>query len=147
MDGDITECDESIEVRFVKSWPEDEIVALYRAGDWWKDHYDPEGLRPMMEGSFAFVVAVDGNTGRAVGMGRLVSDGFSDAYVQDLVVLAEHRGKGIGRQILKALVGRCIEKKIQWIGLVAEEGTEDFNSPLGFSILPGRPMVFLPGDE
>ena len=78
---------DDISVALVSSWDAREIVALYRAGGWWKDEYDPAEVPRLISGSFAFVVAADKNTGRAVGMGRVISDGVSDAYIQDLVVL------------------------------------------------------------
>lgn len=49
----------NIEVKFVNDWPKDEIVELYKAGGWWKDSYDPSGIKPLIEGGFAFVVVVD----------------------------------------------------------------------------------------
>ena len=79
-------------IEAVKEWPEDRIVELYRAGGWWKEEYDPSGIRPMIQGSFLFVIArMDDMT---VGMGRAISDGVSDAYIQDVVVLPEYRKKG-----------------------------------------------------
>jgi len=137
----------NIDYRFVRSWPSGDIVALYKAGGWWKDHYDPKGIAPLLEKTFAFVVAVDINSGRAIGMGRIISDGVSDAYIQDIVVLSEHRGRGIGKKILKKLVDHCRKQGLVWIGLIAEEGTEDFYSPLGFNRFKGQPMVYEPGDS
>jgi GNAT superfamily N-acetyltransferase len=129
-------------VRLVKAWPDRQIVELYKAGGWWLDHYTADGIQALIRGSFAFAVALDPGTGRAIGMGRAISDGSSDAWLQDIVVLKEHRGKGIGRAIIRALVEHCKEKGLVWIGLVAEPGTKDFYRPLGFGTLPGEPMVF-----
>ena len=136
-----------IEYRFVRSWSSGDIISLYKAGGWWKDHYDPKGIRPLMEKTFAFTVAVDKNSGRAVGMGRIISDGVSDAYLQDIVVLHEHRGKGIGKNILKKMVEHCRKLGLVWIGLIAEEGTEDFYRPMGFHRFNGQPMVYEPGGD
>ncbi len=55
-------------------------------------------LPRLIRGSFLFAVAVDRKTGHAVGMGRVISDGVSDGYIQDLVVLPEYRKTGIGAQ-------------------------------------------------
>jgi aralkylamine N-acetyltransferase len=121
-----------IVIRLVDAWDDNEIVHLYRAGGWWKDEYDPKSLPGLIRGSFAFVVAVDRRTGHAVGMGRVLSDGVSDAYIQDLVVLPEFRKKGLGREIALALVRKCTGAGISWISLIAEPGTELFYRPLGF---------------
>ena len=84
---------EDIRIALVRSWDAEEIIALYRAGGWWKDEYDPAEIPRLISGSFAFVVAAEKRSGRAVGMGRVLSDGVSDAYIQDLVVLP---GTGAG---------------------------------------------------
>gem|GEM_PF-4414770 len=81
----------SVSIALVHSWDPQEIVLLYRAGGWWKDEYDPAEIPGLIRGSFAFAVAVEEESGRAVGMGRVISDGVSDAYIQDLVVLPEYR--------------------------------------------------------
>ena len=137
---------DEIAVQFIHAWDEEEIVALYRAGGWWKEEYKAEDLRFLIRGSFAFVVATDAKSGRAVGMGRVIADGISDGYIQDLVVLPQYRKSGVGRQIVTALVDRCLKEGITWIGLIAEPGTEAFYLPLGFHVLKGHvPLIF--GDE
>ena len=96
-----------------------------------------------MHGSFAFVVASDTTTGHAIGMGRVISDGVSDAYIQDLVVLPSYRGRGIGLQILTLLVNHCKQYGLTWIGLIAEPDSEAFYAPLGFERMPGHiPMIY-----
>jgi aralkylamine N-acetyltransferase len=81
---------DNISVQLVHSWDKIEIANLYRAGGWWKEEYDPDELPRLIQGSFLFAVAVDKKTGRAIGMGRVISDGVSDGYIQDLVVLPEN---------------------------------------------------------
>ncbi len=122
-------------IRIVDAWNERDIVQLYQAGGWWKDEYDPAALPALIRGSFAFAIAVDTKSGRAIGMGRVLSDGVSDGYIQDLVVLPARRGRGIGKQIVSALVTRCTESGIEWIGLIAEPGTEPFYRTLGFQVM------------
>nr|WP_319376821.1 GNAT family N-acetyltransferase [uncultured Methanoregula sp.] len=136
-----------IEIQCVQSWNADEIVDLYRAGGWWKEEYDPAEIPRLMRGSFVFAVAVDRATGRAVGMGRVISDGVSDGYVQDLVVLPRFRKLGVGARLLAALVQNCRQSGVTWIGLVAEPGTDRFYKPLGFLPLEGYVPLLLQGDD
>jgi len=134
---------DNIAIQLVHSWDEVEIANLYRAGGWWKEEYDPEELPRLIKGSFLFAVAVNIKTGRAVGMGRVISDGVSDGYIQDLVVLPEYRKTGIGTQIVSTLVKKCIELGISWIGLIAEPDTEKFYLPFGFHSMEGHtPLIF-----
>jgi len=124
--------DGAIEIKFVDKWPENEIVELYKAGGWWKKNYDPSGIKNLIKGSYAFAVVVDRKSDKAIGMGRIISDSVSDAYIQDLVILPKYRGKGIGKQLVKYLLKRCRDDKIFWIGLIAEPGQDEFYSKIGF---------------
>ena len=131
------------EIRLVKSWPEDEIVLLYKAAGWWKETYDKSGIPQLIAGSFAFAVAVDQKTGKSIGMGRVLSDGTSDAYIQDVVVLQRYRGQNLGKKIVKTLIDFCISKGIQWIGLIAEPGSNKFYTTLGFKSMKDYiPMLY-----
>lgn len=137
---------EDIAVKVVRSWNVDEIAALYEAGGWWREEYNKEELRHLIRGSCIFVVATDPRTGKAVGMGRVISDGVSDGYIQDIVVLPEYRSSGIGARIVALLVSRCLQSGITWIALIAEPDTEKFYLPLGFRPMEGHiPLIFRSG--
>lgn len=81
-------------------------------------------------------------------MGRVLSDGISDGYIQDLFVLAGYRKSGIGRMIVSELLAACRGKGLGWIGLIAEPGTEQFYLPLGFRRMKGYiPLLYDSGRE
>jgi GNAT superfamily N-acetyltransferase len=141
--GNVINVSDDVAIRLVHAWDEGEIADLYRAGGWWKEEYDPAEIPRLIQGSFLFAVAVDRKTGHAVGMGRVIYDGVSDGYIQDLVVLPEYRKTGIGTQIISTLVKKCVERGISWIGLIAEPGTEKFYLPFGFHPMEGHvPLKF-----
>ncbi|MFO7677180.1 MAG: GNAT family N-acetyltransferase [Thermoplasmatota archaeon] len=119
-------------IKIINSWDTDEIVRLYKAGGWWKDTYDPSLIPGLISGSFVFAVVVDSKTEKAIGMGRVISDGVSDAYIQDLVVLPGSRDKGIGTNLVSVLIQECLKKNISWIGLIAQPGSFSLYSRLGF---------------
>jgi ribosomal protein S18 acetylase RimI-like enzyme len=125
--------DLSVEVAIVTSWDEQEIRSLYRAGGWWKEEWQVSRLNELIRATYAFAVAYHRGTWKTIGMVRAISDGIADAYVQDLVVLPEFRGYGVGRRLVKVLIAHCLANGIQWIALVAEPGTEGFYAPLGFT--------------
>jgi len=129
-----------IEYEVVSEAPLEAIVDLYRAGGWWKETKENrERIPRMIGGSFCFMVAR--SAGRIVGMGRAISDGASDAYIQDVVVLRELRGQGIGRELVRRLTEVCVERKLDWVGLIAEPGTTAFYERLGYRPLEGyQPM-------
>ncbi len=138
---------EEFEFKIISEWDEDEIVELYKSGNWWKDSFNKESINKMIKGSFAFVVVINNKTKKAIGMGRLISDGVSDAYIQDLVIKNEYRNKGLGKKLVKFLVNHCLNKNIFWIGLIAEPGSEDFYKPLGLKQMKDHiPMLYRFGD-
>ena len=72
--------------------------------------------------------------GQVIGMGRLVGDGVCICYVQDLVILPQYQGKGIG----KAIMERLIPETHLTLGLFAAKGKEEFYQKLGFSTRPNE---------
>jgi ribosomal protein S18 acetylase RimI-like enzyme len=138
--------DGRIRIDFVQSCEEEPVVQLYRSGGWWKDDMDPSKIGMLISGSYLFTAAIETSTGRCVGMGRAISDGVADAYIQDVVVLSDWRRKGVGRMIVSALLKRCRSQGISWIGLIAQPGTEEFYSSLGFSPMEGHLPMLLTGE-
>ncbi|PKL60198.1 MAG: N-acetyltransferase [Methanomicrobiales archaeon HGW-Methanomicrobiales-4] len=109
-----------------------DMRALYQAGGWWEDAWDDYYLAAIVENSYAFVAA-EIPDGSWVGMGRLISDGVSDAYLQDIVVLPEWEGQGIGSALVQTLLDICTERGIIWIGTIAQPQTEYFYRRFGFA--------------
>lgn len=136
---------ETIDVNIVSDWNIEEIVHLYKSAGWWKDTYDASKLPQLIKGSFVFAVAIDKKTNTAVGMGRVISDGISDGYIQDVVVLPSYRKKGIGKVIVNELINFCLSKGVEWIALISEPDQSPFYLPLGFKeMLRYTPMKYEP---
>ena len=55
-----------IDIKLVTSWPENEIVNLYKSAGWWKENYDSSKIEDMIKGSFAFAVAFIKKSDKAV---------------------------------------------------------------------------------
>lgn len=124
--------DKNILIKIVKNWQENDIVNLYKAGGWWKDTYDSSGINNLIKGSYAFVVIIDKELNKTIGMGRILSDGISDAYFQDLIILPEYRGRGYGKHLVEFLITHCLSNDIRWIGLISEPGQDGFYSKMNF---------------
>jgi ribosomal protein S18 acetylase RimI-like enzyme len=109
-----------------------QIVELYRDQGWWKpgDDRSERLLSKLIAGSHCFVIATE--RGNIVGMGRVISDGVSDAYIQDLTVRLDRRKQGIGQLILQTLLERLRTDGIHWIGLIAEPGSGNLYRRAGF---------------
>jgi len=120
-----------------------QIISLYKAQGWWDaagDGRQEQLAVRLIAGSHCFVIATDDKD--IVGMGRAISDGVSDAYIQDLSVRHDCRKQGIGTLILKKLLERLYADGIAWIGLIAEPGSEILYRHAGFQDMsPFIPML------
>ncbi len=121
----------------------DQLIALYQEAGWWSAGIDNRDvLMRIISGSHCFCVAVIEN--RIVGMGRSISDGASDAYIQDVTVTKSFRRKGIAGGIVTELIKKLEADGIGWIGLIAERGSAEYYRPLGFEPMPdSTPMLRL----
>lgn len=108
-----------------------QIIGLYRSNGWWgQGPEDPLLVHRIVKGSHCFIAAEEGN--RLTGMGRAISDGASDAYIQDVTVLPDRWGHGIGTEMVRRIIARLEADGIHWIGLIAEKKSHPFYKPLGF---------------
>ena len=123
-------------VTLINSIDKQEFITLYKDAGWWSSDYESDlsFIDNILKDSFA-VAAASLPDGRVIGMGRVLSDGCSDAYIQDVVVLSKYRKKGIGRAIISSLIDELKRHGIDWIGLIGEPGTEHFYSALGFKVM------------
>ena len=55
------------------------------------------------------------NNGALVGFCRAVTDGVSFAYLADVYVLPEHRGRGLGVELVKGMVEQTPFPKVKWL--------------------------------
>lgn len=116
------------------------IITIYRAHGWWKPADKPALLKKIIKGSHCFAVAETGN--RVIGIGRAISDGVSDAYIQDMAVLETERGSGAGSALLEAIMKRLKKDGVKWIGLIAQDNSEYFYRKSGFKTLrKASPML------
>lgn len=116
------------------------LCDLYKLSGWWDEQCSPEKVARLMANSFYFLTAWDAD--KLVGMGRVISDSFSDAYIQDVFVDENYRGQGIAGKLVGKLTDYCLEKNIQWIGLIAAPGSVGLYEHLGFEkMIDFTPML------
>lgn len=114
---------------------EELIIDLYKSANWWtKADEDKNFIFTMLKQSFCVAGAFNEDK-KLIGMGRIISDGIIDAYIQDVIVLTKYRKMGIGKKIVQFLVKYCQNNNISYISLVGEPGTEHFYKNLGFKTL------------
>ena len=122
-----------IKITKEKSVSIDDVLHLYQAVGWTNYTNQPQMLEQALSHSLATYLARDGE--EIVGLVRLVGDGFSSVFVQDLIVLPSYQGQGIGSNLMKEALADY--KDAYQVQLVTEqtEKTMNFYRSLGFKIL------------
>ena len=111
----------------------DDVLHLYQAVGWTNYTNQLQMLAQALSHSLATYLARDGE--KIVGLARLVGDGFSSVFVQDLIVLPSYQRQGIGSDLMKEALGDF--KDTYQVQLVTEqtEKTLRFYRSLGFETL------------
>ena len=111
----------------------DDVLHLYQAVGWTNYTNQPQMLAQALSHSLATYLARDGE--KIVSLVRLVGDGFSSVFVQDLIVLPSYQRQGIGSNLMKeALADYKGAYQVQLATDVSEK-TLGFYRSLGFETL------------
>jgi GNAT superfamily N-acetyltransferase len=71
---------------------------------YWGKWRNSEDVVAQIRSAWRVIGAYDEQTGEQVGFARAVSDGFGFAYLADVIVVEKHRGHGLGKRIVKAMI-------------------------------------------
>ena len=80
--------------------------------------------------SYYYIVACDSE--RLVGYVDCVSNGVTDAYIQDLMVHPDYQGQGVGTELMNRMIARLKEKQIYMISVLYDEPLRSFYRRFGF---------------
>ncbi|WP_380169329.1 GNAT family N-acetyltransferase [Jannaschia sp. R86511] len=108
----------------------DEVVTLYASVGWtaYTDH--PDTLAVAVAGSTHVVTAR--SDGRLVGLARVVSDGASICYLQDVLVHPRARRSGVGRRLVEAVLAPYEHVRQKVLLTDDEPGQRAFYESLGY---------------
>ena len=76
---------------------EKDLIELYHSVGWTEYTKEPLLLAEAVGASLFVVTAYD--RGKLVGLARVVGDGLTIAYLQDILVSPDHQRRGIGREL------------------------------------------------
>lgn len=115
-----------------------EAVELYRAVGWSGYADDPQTLAGALRGSTCVITARRG--GDLVGLARVVSDGATIAYLQDVLVHPDHHRAGIGRRLVGAAFEPFAHVRQKVLLTDDEPGQRAFYEALGFTAAADHPQ-------
>ena len=108
-----------------------ELRALYETYDWWADREEDE-IRRALAGTDEAVGLRDEDAGELVASARVLTDYAYYAMVFDVIVRADRRGEGLGRELMAAIAAHPALSDAT-LTLLAREGLVDFYESCGFA--------------
>ena len=92
------------QIREYECFNREEVLALYESVGWTAYTEKPEMLKQAFAGSLEVTGAYE--DGRLVGLIRVIGDGASILYIQDLLVHPDFQNRGIGTALLGDVMKR-----------------------------------------
>ena len=109
-----------MEIKEYQKYCEDEILRLYASVGWAAYTEQPEALRRGFDRSLLTLAAYEG--AELLGLIRVVGDGQTIVFVQDLLVFPKYQRKGVGSALLRAVLKRY--ENVRQIELAAAQKGE-----------------------
>jgi GNAT superfamily N-acetyltransferase len=95
-----------------------DAICTLLAGVFWAEHRSRTTIRRSLEHSLVFGV-YDGD--RQVAMARVISDFATFAWVDDVIVQEDYRGRGIGKWLMEAILAHPDLKGLRRWALVTRD--------------------------
>jgi predicted N-acetyltransferase YhbS len=121
-----------MELRTFERQDLDDIIGICKA-EGWESYYDPaRTFRALSATGVITVVAVENQA--VIGFAQVLTDGAIRAYLANMAVTSEQRGKGIGRQLIKEAIARL---DAVYLDLLSTGDANGFYERLEHRRLPG----------
>ena len=120
-----------MEIREYTKYQEDEIFCLYSQVGWTAYTENMAALKQGFQNSLLTLAAYENN--ELLGIVRVVGDGFTIVFVQDILVFPAKQRQGVGTALLKAVLERYAN--VRQIELTTDQTPETaaFYRSLGFT--------------
>lgn len=121
----------------------EKVIRFLNDESYWAKTRSVEQINISIDNSLCFVVIEDSEM---IGFARVITDYGVFAYLADVYIDKEHRGKGLGKQLMKEVLAYPdLQIVSRW--MLGTMDAHELYRPLGFSevSMPNRWMEFMPG--
>ncbi|MGO4929247.1 GNAT family N-acetyltransferase [Fundicoccus sp. Sow4_D5] len=120
----------TVTIQVYETYQEAEVLALYASVGWTNYTQNPQMLRSAFKHSLKVLAAFEGE--QLVGIIRVVGDGYSIVFIQDLLIHPNFQRRGLGQKLLNLIVSEF--SKVYQLHLMTDdtEKTQLFYESLGF---------------
>lgn len=94
--------EKNMEIKEYQTYNEQEIIDLYQSVGWTNYTSCPEMLEKAYKNSLCILGAFEKE--KLVGVVRVVGDGISIVFVQDILVLPKYQRQGVGSALMRAVL-------------------------------------------
>ncbi len=119
-----------MEIKRITKYDETQILPLYSSVGWTAYTDMPDALRMGFENSLLTLGAYENQ--KLLGLIRLVGDGHTIVFIQDILIFPEYQRQGIGRMLIEAVL--LAYSHVRQIQLTTDgtQKTKQFYQSVGF---------------
>lgn len=110
---------------------QEELVDLYDSVGWSAYTNDPARLAAAVDASLTVVTAR--RDGRLIGLARLVGDGLTIVYLQDILIAPDSQRQGIGRELFQRVFAPFSDVRQKVLITDDEPSQRAFYESMGFT--------------
>lgn len=120
----------------------EQLYSLFRQM-WWAHDRNMADILTMLKNSISFGL-IENDTQNLVGYTRVLTDEIKYAFIFDVMIAEQHRGKGLGKMIMDAIIAHPKLRNIKNFELTCSPDMMPFYERFGFSDDYGevKPMRF-----
>ncbi|MBL4763701.1 MAG: GNAT family N-acetyltransferase [Colwellia sp.] len=118
-----------------------DAIHHYLSRSYWAKDMPKSVVIKAIENSLCFAVLVvdSSNKEKQVGFARLITDSATFAYLADVYILAEHRGKGLSKQMMQKIISHPQLQGLRRI-MLATKDAHGLYEQYGFTALTDQKM-------
>jgi len=119
-----------ITYKAISNSQKDTILTLYQSVKWTNYTDQPESLLLGIKNSLLVLGAFHNDT--LIGLVRVVGDANTIIYIQDILIMPEYQGKGIGQELMKKILHKYAPVRQKVLLADSSEILDAFYTKIGF---------------